>query len=72
MERIEQEHGYYTTLDWKYHSFDDEPAVVVESHTITNENWEEEQIDWYKARYNNWEWIKTERDCWETFTNNEI
>jgi len=50
--RIDQEHWYYTTNElWQFHSFDDEPAIVVESYTWISMSWEEEQIEWYKARY---------------------
>jgi len=50
--RIDQEHWYYTTNEaGQFHSFDDEPAIVVESYTWISMSWEEEQIEWYKARY---------------------
>lgn len=50
--RVDQEHWYYTTNElWQFHSFDDEPAIVVESYTWISMSWEEEQIEWYKARY---------------------
>jgi len=50
--RTEQEHWYYTTNELtQFHSFDDEPAIVVESYTWIGMSWEEEQMEWYKARY---------------------
>jgi len=50
--RVDQEHWYYTTNElWQFHSFDDEPAIVVESYTWISMSWEEEQIEGYKARY---------------------
>jgi hypothetical protein len=57
--RVEQEHWYYTTNElWQFHSFDDGPAIDIESYENITKEWEEEiieQIDWYKARYKNGE-----------------
>jgi len=67
------EHWYYTCNElWEFHSFDDEPAIVIDSYVNIKEDWEEEKVDGYKARYNNGERLRTERDCWDIFINNEI
>ena len=61
------DHWRYTHNElWQFHSFDDEPAIDIESYeNITKwEDWLEdtiEQIDWYKARYKNGE---LHRDNW--------
>ncbi len=76
MERIEQEHWYYTHNElWQFHSFDDEPAIVIESYeNVTYVEWEEkiETWEWYKARYKDWElhrenWPAVIRDSWVEF-----
>lgn len=61
--RYDQEHWYYTVDEaWRFHSFDDEPAVVVESYMWKNDIWEDEWINWYKARYTNGQMDRVERD----------
>lgn len=69
--RTEQEHWYYITNEiWQFHSFDDEPAIVVNSYETIEIVWGEEMVigtEWYKARYNNGERLRTERDNGEVF-----
>jgi len=39
MERIEQEHGYYTIDELgRFHSYNDEPAIVVADHVANDMN----------------------------------
>jgi len=49
------DHWRYTHNElWQFHSFDDEPAIVIESYeNKTIVEWEEviESWEWYKARY---------------------
>lgn len=50
--RIDIEYGHYTVDEQnRYHSFDDEPAIVVESHTEEIEQDEFIHVDGYKAWY---------------------
>ena len=51
--RIEQEHGYYTAdLDGKFHSENDEPAIVINDYTEKNDD-EEITVEGYMAWYTN-------------------
>ena len=54
--KIIQEHGYYTCdEDGKFHSIDNEPAIVIESYTnyteLENGIIEETNIEGYQAWY---------------------
>ena len=53
--KVQQEHGYYTIdLDGKFHSENDEPAIVINSHedVIMNGDIEDiEMVEGYKAWY---------------------
>lgn len=52
MVKITQEHGYYTTDDLgRFHSFNNEPAIVVNSFSTIDENEEEIITEGYKAWY---------------------
>lgn len=68
MERIEQEHWYYTIDELgRFHNEGDEPAIVVNDY-LDEKN---EAVSWYRAWYNHWVMIRSERNSWEVFTNNE-
>ena len=50
--RTEIPFGYYTTDEYgRYHSYNDEPAVVVETHMEENESQELIECQGYKAWY---------------------
>jgi len=54
MNKTTIEHGYYTTDEvGRFHSFDDEPAIKVEDHIITEENGEIKEVSGYRAWYKN-------------------
>lgn len=71
-------HWYFTTdEEWRFHSFDNEPAIVENSYEEIEKIWEEEMVNvisWYKAWYTNWVVDRVERDSWEvfTYTNGEL
>lgn len=77
--RTETAHWWFTTNEtWQFHSFDGEPAIVENSYTKTETAWEWEQmtethedIEWYKAWYNNWVIVRVERDWGEVFSFDE-
>jgi len=52
--KIFQEHGYYTADEQnRFHSFDDEPAVVVEDYLDKDISGEEINVSGYQAWYKN-------------------
>ncbi len=54
MKRVEVTNGYYIVNDLnQYHSYDDEPAVVIETHEEFNETEELITVFGYKAWYQN-------------------
>jgi uncharacterized protein CbrC (UPF0167 family) len=56
MVRKETEHGYYTTDELgRFHSFNDEPAIVVNSYSTMDENEVETITEGYQAWYKNGE-----------------
>ena len=66
--KIETGHGYYTADDNQlFHSFDDEPAIVIDSYQETNENKEITEIEGYKAWYKNGE---LHREVWPAIIRN--
>ena len=66
--RIDIEHWYYTTdEDNRFHSVGEEPAIVVYDYVDDNN----EAVHWYKARYEHWKLLRSERDTGEEFISNE-
>lgn len=64
--RIEQEHGWFTVDEWgKFHSFNDEPAIVIESYQ-DGDDW----VNGYTAWYNHGELVRCERNI-DGSNNNE-
>jgi len=56
MKKVEIEHGYYTVDDNnKYHSWDGQPAISIESYTEVGENDEFHEVEGYQAWYNHGE-----------------
>lgn len=54
MKRTEVPNGYYIQNELnQYHSYDDEPAIVINTHMELNETEEEVEVFGYKAWYNN-------------------
>jgi len=52
--RVEQEHGYYTTdSSDRFHSENNEPAIVIYDYVEKDENDEDINIEGYMAWYTN-------------------
>ena len=52
----------------QFHSFDDEPAIIVNDHKEKDmDTGEEIDVEWYKAWYDNGELLKVERNWFITY-----
>jgi len=72
MERIEQEHGYYTIDELgRFHSYNDEPAIVVADHVANDMNGTPTPVNWYRSWYENGKMIRSERNTGEVFLAND-
>ena len=70
--RVEQELWYYTIDELgRFHSEWDEPAIVVNDYLKEKEDWVYEPVSWYKARYENGKFLRSERNSGEVFISND-
>lgn len=68
-----------TDENWQFHSYDWEPAIVENSRTeiekVKTIDWQEVEmeveVEWYKARFNHWVPVRSERDLGWVFEYDE-
>jgi len=54
MKKVEVQNGYYIVNELnQFHSYNDEPAIVIETYMELNETNEDVQVPGYKAWYHN-------------------